>query len=69
MPHLYVLFNQVYCHNILSAPRYNNIRIFLRGDAELLKSRLDQGCVLVEHMLQVSTSLFNVPKYTPAKDR
>ena len=62
---LNMLFDKIYSHKILSASRHYHIGVLLGGDAKLLKCWLDQSCVLVEDMLQVTPSLFYVTKYSP----
>jgi len=45
-----MLLDEVYSHSIARAPGNNNICIFLGWKTELLKGRLDQSGVLVEHV-------------------
>ena len=63
--YLYALLDELYSHCILSPLWHNNISIFLSWDAELLKSWLDQSCVLVEDIIQVTSVLFSVSYNSP----
>ena len=63
--YLNMLFNKVNSHCILRPPWDNNICIFLGWNAKLLKSWLNQCCVLVKNMLKVSPTLLNISQHSP----
>ena len=65
MTYLNMQFYEVDSHHILRPPWHNYICIFLGWDAKLLKSWLDQRCVLVKDMVKVSPTLFNVSYNSP----
>jgi len=64
---LYVHDNKVNGDGVLGAPRDDDIRELLGGDTELFEGGLDQAGVLVEHMVQITSSLLNVSEDTPGE--
>ena len=60
--HLYMLLDQVEGHGVLGAPGDDHVCVLLGWDAELLEGGLDEGRVLVQHLLEVSAPLRNVTK-------
>ena len=54
--------DQVVGHHVLGAARDDHVRVLLGRDAELLEGGLDEGRVLVQHVLEVSTPLRDVAK-------
>ena len=58
--YLYVLFDEVEGDDVLGAPGDDHVSVLLGRDAELLEGGLDEGRVLVQHVLQIPSSLRNV---------
>ena len=64
-----VLLDQVDGHHVLGAARDDHVRVLLGRDAELLEGGLDEGGVLVQHVLQVAPALRDVPQHAPRQPR
>ena len=69
LDHLNVLLDEVQSHEVLGAPRDDHVRVLLGRDAELLEGGLDEGGVLVQHVLQVPPALRDVPQHAPRQPR
>jgi len=62
---LYMLLDEIYCNSVLSPSGHYDISIFLGGNAKFLKSWLDQCCVLVKNVLQISSPLLYITQNSP----
>ena len=66
--HLDVLLDEVKGHSVLGAPGDDHVGVLLGRDAELLEGGLDQGGVLVQHILKVTPPLRNITENSPKQE-
>ena len=64
-----MLLDEIYGNCILSPSRHYDISIFLGGNAKLLKSWLDQCCVLVKNMLQIAAPFLYITQHSPEQSK
>ena len=57
-----MLLDKVEGDDVLGAPGDDHVSVLLGRDAELLEGGLDEGRVLVQHVLQIPPPLRNVTK-------
>ena len=63
-----MLLDKVEGDDVLGAPGDDHVGVLLGRDAELLEGGLDEGRVLVQHVLQVPPSLGYVTENSSKKD-
>ena len=60
-----MLLDQVDGDRVLGAPGDDHVRVLLGRDAELLEGGLDEGGVLVQDVLQVTTPVLDISHHPP----